>query len=184
MSQEIVMNALWSLGGILVLWWLFVWLYSDFQVDRFRQEMFTLRNQLFDEGMEGVLGFDHPAYGILRTTMNGFIRFGHRLTLPQLALFAALSANVRHPDEESFSAKWEKATKELPADTRALLDSYQERMHVIVIKHLVWSSPITTVTLVLPIIAAVALRYCLSWLLRTFNHPISNLDTAALAYGG
>jgi hypothetical protein len=48
--------------------------------DMFRQQMFALRDELFDFAMEDRITFDHPAYILLRQLMNGFIRYAHNLT--------------------------------------------------------------------------------------------------------
>jgi hypothetical protein len=48
--------------------------------DMFRQQMFALRDELFDFATEGHVAFDHPAYILLRQLMNGFIRYAHNLT--------------------------------------------------------------------------------------------------------
>src|SRR5438034_929815 len=57
-----------------------------FLVDEFRQKMFAVRDELFDYAASGEIAFEHPAYRLLRQSMNGFIQFGHRLTLFRLCL--------------------------------------------------------------------------------------------------
>ena len=62
-----------SLFGIL---YLLLWRYRAYRVDLFRHKMFKLRDELFDDAADGNIDFNSPAYQLLRTTMNGFIRFG------------------------------------------------------------------------------------------------------------
>jgi hypothetical protein len=62
---------------ILVLW-------PSFRLDAFRQSLFALRDELFDYAADGHISFDDPAYGLLRKSMNGFIRYAHNLTFFRL----------------------------------------------------------------------------------------------------
>src|SRR5262245_46489095 len=76
--------VLLSLGSLLLLWVGVFWLYRDYALDRFRQRVFALRDEMFDDARKGVISFDDHAYGMLRTMMNGAIRFAHLLTIAQL----------------------------------------------------------------------------------------------------
>ena len=42
--------------------------------------MFCVRDEMFDYAADGNIGFDDPAYQLLRREMNGLIRYGHQLT--------------------------------------------------------------------------------------------------------
>lgn len=55
-------------------------LVASFRLDEFRQRMFAVRDELFDYAAAGNIGFNDPAYRLLRQSMNGFIRYGHQLT--------------------------------------------------------------------------------------------------------
>src|SRR6266513_245936 len=74
-----VATVLASVVSVLLLAVLYFWLYRDYRMDLFRHRLFRLRDELFDVARDGALSFDHPAYGLLRMTLNGFIRFGGRL---------------------------------------------------------------------------------------------------------
>lgn len=66
------------------------YLRADYEVDAFRQEMFKLRDEIFDYAASGHISFDHPAYVQLRDLANGLIRFAHRLTLWRILTMFAL----------------------------------------------------------------------------------------------
>ena len=58
-----------------VLWWLFHWPYRRYRVDKTRYELFVIRDRLFDLASNGALvDFEHRAYGMTRTTLNGMLR--------------------------------------------------------------------------------------------------------------
>lgn len=166
---------------------LLFWFYRDYRVDAFRQQMFSLRDEMFDWADRSSLPFDHPAYGMLRNAMNGFIRFGHRLTIFQVFLMYIL---VRNGDAKThinaqvseFSERWNSETTKLDADKKAQLLRYRDRMHFIVIRHLALT-PIATVTMVLPIFAWTMLAYCFNSMTNWFRRPIDRMDAAAVAVG-
>ena len=92
-----VVTSLVSLAGLLVL----LRLYRDYSVDRFREEMFALRDEMFDFAASGGIAFGSPAYGRLRLTMNGFVRRAPRMRLMEIVLFRALSRRDRDEIAES-----------------------------------------------------------------------------------
>ena len=84
-----------SLISITILWVGLFWLYRDYCIDLFRQRMFALRDELFDQAAKGAIPFNHKSYGMLRVSMNGFIRFAHDFSLAHF-LFVVLR---QHKDE-------------------------------------------------------------------------------------
>ena len=173
--------ALISLLSVLGIWVLLFWLYRDYAIDRFRQDMFSLRDELFDAVDDGLLtSFDDPAYGVLRSTMNGFIRFAHRLSLLQLILLGpprdVEEASVVR--EGTFSQRWSEAVATLDDGQRRKLDEFQYRMNVLVLQHLVRKSPIFAL-----IAGWIALRFCLSRVVLLLRSPLGHIDSAALAMG-
>jgi hypothetical protein len=134
-------TAVLSMISILALCYLIFWLFRRTGVARFRQEMFFLRDGLFDEARDGLIDFNHPAYGYLRMTMNGFIRFGHRLTLWQL-LFTWLL--IGKPDTTRLlgtKSSWAYVSRDLNGPVLKRLNEYRSRMAFIVVKHLLLSFP-------------------------------------------
>lgn len=63
-------------------------MYRRMKVDRFREDLFTLRDEVFDYMWKNDLPYDHPAYVVMRTNLNGAIRFSERLTIPVFVLMA------------------------------------------------------------------------------------------------
>jgi hypothetical protein len=183
MSEMTMTTALASLVSIAGLWILLFWLYRDYCVDKFRQDMFALRDELFDAARDGAVDFQHPAYGILRHTMNGFIRFAHRFTLLEALLMVAITKEGEEENIDSFPTRWRQATQALPSETSELLFRYRMRMNMLVLRYLVVSSPIIVLTIVLPILGWLILRLCMTQLLNILRTPLDGLDSAAMAEG-
>ncbi|HXT31398.1 MAG TPA: hypothetical protein VN716_19000 [Vicinamibacterales bacterium] len=55
----------------------------------FREQLFEIRDGLFDAAAAGDLGFDEPAYRLLRQELNATIHSAHLMTLGHLVWFAA-----------------------------------------------------------------------------------------------
>jgi hypothetical protein len=128
--------------SLLVLWVLAFGCWRPYRADQLRQELFGLRDQLFDYAAGGGVSFDHPAYTRLRTTLNGMIRFAHRVTFLRLCL-NVLAERV-WPDlvEAHPLREWERAVRGLPSpDAQRELYRLYGRMLTTVFRHLARSSP-------------------------------------------
>lgn len=55
-------------------WFVYSYLYKRVRLDAFREELFTLRDDLFDYMEARGLPFSTHAYGLLRSSINGMIR--------------------------------------------------------------------------------------------------------------
>ncbi len=181
------LTTLVSLAGLCLLYLL----YRDYRIDRFRQSMFELRDRLFDEALAGRLPFDHRAYGIMRTTMNGYIRFAHRLQILSLLIFMfrAGKKNLRVFGEATFDAALENAARDLHPDVRVRLCQLKDQMHLQVLAHLIFSSLVLTALcygLALVFVVLFRVGKSVTVVLKRCYHPfVGNLlDPAALSVGG
>lgn len=128
--------ALESLLGLFGLWIVVYYLWRDFRNDSYREDIFSVRDEMFLYAADGNIPFDHPAYTLLRTRMNGLLRHGHELTLTRLLILLAVYDNVR---SLSFSA-WERAVEQLPDKTRERMKDFNLRINIFVLQHLVYLS--------------------------------------------
>jgi hypothetical protein len=181
--------------SLLLLWFLFHWTYREYRVDLFRQRIFNLRDELFDLAREGVLSFDDPAYGLLRTALNGFIRFGHRIRPFSLIWLAwRTDKEALWVATESFVTQWTEATGRLDKATAKRLNDILRRAHLWVADQLVFSSMVLLLTVV-PIVSVLLGRFFWTSLRSHFSkhvtkpvkdwwrEAVDRLDTAALTVG-
>lgn len=185
MIQVYAISILFTLFAFLALIWIWLWLYEDFRVDFFRQRMFALRDELFDEGCRGAISFDHPAYKMLRSTMNGFIRFGHKVRLTSFLgyVFFLNSADNEALRDISFDARWKEAIKDLPTDVNTKMWDYKIRMNMLVMEHLLLVSPLVLLALVMPVSVVVFMREIIKGILGKLSAQIECIDSAALTIG-
>lgn len=88
-EAAILVQLVLSLGGFIIL--LFVW--RQHAVDKFRQQAFTIRDELFDlaaANPDSDISFDSQAYRCLRRQMNSLIRFAHHISAFRAWLFLGL----------------------------------------------------------------------------------------------
>ena len=140
--------------SLLALWCLFFWFYREYRMDAFRQHLFVLRDELFDLARAGRIPFRSKAYGVLRSTINGNIQFGHRCGFLEVLCFVVVARKDLSRDSEAlirYDAMWRQALGELDPDAQKKLESIRTRMHMRVVEQIIF----TSATLVFSFIAVV-----------------------------
>jgi hypothetical protein len=125
------------------------WLWPCVRLDVFRQEMFAVRDELFDYAASGKIEFNHPAYRLLRQSMNGFIRYGHRLTFFQVNLMVLYWKFGASQPPMDWTEKWNLAIAAVN-DERAkeALVKFHERSIMLVSERIILGSPILLLVLI------------------------------------
>jgi hypothetical protein len=125
--------------------WIFVFckMVPEWRLDSFRQDMFVVRDELFDYAADGNISFDHPAYILLRRQMNGLIRYGHHLTVFRGLMTISIHKISGIPAHASWYDAWQKALVTIEDDSvRQNLERFHRRGMVLAIVRLVTGSPI------------------------------------------
>ncbi len=184
MPHDHIINMFFSTISLVGIWFLFI-LHRKYSIDRFREEMFRLRDEVFNYAESGEIDFNSQAYGLLRTAANGFIRFAHKLSVLQMILFYFSVKNFKLIDtKDSFDEKWAKSLEGFNDEKAKTLKEYKLRMSLLVIKHIVFSSPPLLLTIIFPLITCFAIKYALSNFVRVLKTPLNDINSAAFAYGG
>lgn len=135
MTEQLTKILVFS-GMLWLACWLWFYLWPALHLDEFRQDMFALRNEMFRDAASGKLAFNSEAYLFLRQTMNGYIRFGHRLSILQLVLAARF---LKRPN---FNEMWQMALAGANEQQKDLYNGYMNRMNEISSRYLRASSPV------------------------------------------
>jgi hypothetical protein len=127
----------------LVLLWITVFLFwRNYRIDRFRDQLFALRNELFDYAAQGGIPFNEPAYGILRNTMNGLLRYAERIGFIHVML-ASITQNWKpSPVYEKMFQRWTLAINRLDDEQREAIATFNIRLSRIIISRVMSSSPL------------------------------------------
>lgn len=141
----VVLNFLLLLG----LWWLVFVELRSYRLDLTRQKLFNIRDELFALAAKGEMAFDSKAYGLMRTTLNGMIRFAHKISL--IRLIATIYADeiiLKGKGSAAFDKAMSRAISELPFGARKKILAARKEMHRAVLRHIVFSSVILTILFV------------------------------------
>jgi hypothetical protein len=174
----IAIESLVSLGILLGL----MNLYNAYRVDRLRDDLFAVRDRLFDEARAGRISFDSPAYRSVRAMCNGLIRFGHTTSLSEFIAFKVLIP--RTVAEEGHRA-FAKIQDEWPAADRALVQKYIREANICVLRHLA-RSPFVKITVLPPLAFVLMTRMgvdIVALALRRLSKPLESLDSYAMREG-
>jgi hypothetical protein len=134
----VVLESLFGLGVFALL---ALRLIPGYRLDLFRQQVFCVRDDLFDYARAGNIAFSHPAYRLLRQSANGFIRYGHRLTFYRVVTTIIVGRIMGDTPKLIWTQKWTRAVDSLDADTKADLNRFHERLLMLIVKRLVSGSP-------------------------------------------
>lgn len=122
------------------LWGYFHFLHREHWIDRTRQRLFRIRDELFDRAAAGEVNFNDDAYRLTRTTLNGMIRYAHELSVLDIVLSAyALRRTGYDLDElrDRYRGENDRALRRLPLAQRRLIVHAQQKMHVVALSHIV-----------------------------------------------
>lgn len=112
----------------------------SFEVDRTREELFALRDKLFDLGKNGEVPFDSDGFELLWNTINGTIRYGDKLTLYNGIIETLF---LKEESKEYFHDRYEESLQELNRISKAKLVEVHRELVGIIISHLIRSSILT-----------------------------------------
>lgn len=136
----VAFNAFFMVG----IWWLIFVGLRQYRIDAFRQELFSIRDELFDYAASGEeLTFDSKAYGLTRTSLNGMIRFAHQFTFARsivMVLADKVVADGRHSRE--YENQMLDAMLELSPKANKRIEKARRDTHKAVFKYVVLSSPL------------------------------------------
>jgi hypothetical protein len=139
--------------GAMAIFYLMTSIYPKCLVDRYRQHLFEVRDDLFIYAAKGNIGFDHRAYANLRMMLNGAIRFADRFSFTYVASMFVLLRSIQFDDTESdkFSEDLRSSIAELPEEVQAYLQNVRKKLKTATAFLLIFKSPIALPLLLLMI---------------------------------
>lgn len=132
------------------------WPMRELRVDEFRQNVFAIRDELFlFVGRSESMNYDHPAYGYLRTMLNGTIRYSHRFSLLHFVVLAWWNqrAGLLGINFKTFEAEWDDALASLNDHDRFEIENFRNRLTLEIARYLLLGS-YTKVVVFYPAITA------------------------------
>ncbi|MFK8029151.1 MAG: hypothetical protein AB8G18_02845 [Gammaproteobacteria bacterium] len=133
--------VVWAFVLTAVLWFMFAFLYRDFRVDLMRQRLFQVRDDLFSAVADSSeVQHDHDAHVMLRSMLNGMIRFSHELTFFRVVAMSITGKQVVEdlgidPADE-FASMFDESLEKYSEDTQKIFSKAQSHAMLIVFDHL------------------------------------------------
>lgn len=173
------------------LWYLYFELFKDYIVDSYRQEVFCLRDDLFDFAASGNIDFKHPAYCVLRRKMNGYIRFSHRITLLDMLVIGCMAgiSNIKKSQYQTiFEKQFEVSLATLDESVSEKLMKYNSKSRYLLLRYLIFSSPVLSAVVFLTVLPlGVFCAFCYSRIKELVTKlamiQIKNIESEAFSLG-
>lgn len=170
--------------GIALCWSLFFWPWRQYRLDYFRLRLFVLRDELFDLAADGAIPFDHPAYELLRNSLNSNIRFGHKHGLLDVLCHLLLTNwELSAQFSRKHEAAWEEALQTLDAPLQQKLRNMRSQMELEAVEQIVFTSFILTITL-LAAVFCILLWVAKNRTARLANRAIRNERLQSYLFAG
>lgn len=129
------------LAALFALYWLYEVEYKRYRLDKFRDNLFQIRGALFDAAARGEIPLDHPTYLILRTNINGVIRFSHDLSFFRFLLMRfEVKSEAGQVRAESYKRKMRLSMATLSDAQRSLIISTNKELHKAVMLYIAYNS--------------------------------------------
>ena len=134
-SEELGFRAIGALFGAVALWGLWYCFWKDYALDKFRQDLFAIRDELFDDvaSQSIPISFRSLAYGRMRGHVNFLIRQGFEINFSSVIL-VSLAMRIRgakpappQPRPDPQMARYEM--------------EYRRKVNVCILKYLAKASP-------------------------------------------
>jgi hypothetical protein len=138
--------------NVILLWLTWHYLWRRACQERLRQNLFDLRDELFDFARSGEITFQEPAYVLLRGRINSMIRFSHRLGVTRLFTFICFQRYIGEiPNDRNAARALKSALSQVKGrEVKAVLDGFSARLEEQIVKHILYASP--HVILVAPVL--------------------------------
>lgn len=152
-----------SQGLSLVALWIVYMAWRWYRVEALRDDLFAVRDRLFDYAASGAMEFNDPAYRRLWLVLNALIHFASRITFGRF-VFPSLITPLVQADVTGYML-WRQSLNKLPQGTREHLLQVHREIIFILARHL-----IRRTVLFMPIAAAVDLAQLLGRELPRFKN--------------
>jgi len=146
--------------GLVLLWAIAYYGWRPYRIDRVRNDLFAIRDELFLYAADGNVSFDESGYRMLRGKINALIRYAHIITVSRAIIFTI--AERFRPNEYAprMQQSWHDSLSRLPEPTQARLKQLNDRVSIVLAGQVLTGSPLLLAIMVLylPILMVRKLR--------------------------
>jgi hypothetical protein len=148
--------------GLILLWLVIYYGWRPYRIDKVRNDLFALRDELFLFAANGGVSFNDPAYRCMRDRLNALIRYAHIITLSRAMLHYFAEQFVPSVYTSGLHKEWLLSLARIPETAREKIKKINDRMAIVLAWQVITGSPF----LLLVLTIYVPLRLFIRWLRR------------------
>lgn len=122
-SPLFIVYMLITLIGLVILSFIYKQ-YKKAMLEFYRMDIFELRDELFDYAAEGNISFDNESYQLMRTLLNGYLRYAENLDISRFQKFQKAVEKENLIIDNSFMQQYSQKSRDLTNEQREKLDKY------------------------------------------------------------
>ena len=180
-----LITVFYSSAGLGLLLWIMMVESPKFQLEKTREELYSLRQQLFYIGQKHQI-FDLRAYTMNRYMINGMIRYIDKFGFIQFVAIITIEDVINEQKNvKAYKEALDHSYKDLSHDIAKEIDDIRDQVNNSIISYMVKTSPIA-----LPLIFVVAFFFMTSKVVKFIKYAVPAIEAEAekigeeLVYGG
>lgn len=138
-SPLFIVYMLITLVGLVILSFIYKQ-YKKAMLEFYRMNIFELRDELFDYAAEGNISFDNESYQLMRTLLNGYLRYAENLDISRFQKYQKAVAKEKLIIDNFFMLQYSQKSKTLSVKQKEKLDKYLQRSALIAATYMVKKS--------------------------------------------
>ncbi len=135
------------------------WFWQQYIIDVTRQQLFELRDYVFDMASDGLLERDSEPYQVVREMLNSSIRSAHKLNLIHVLFMPLVVKNLRKEPILDYAKQVKEKVNRIPdTETKNQVWTVLRQMHLILFWHLIRVSPLLLMASIVWLLLAFSIR--------------------------
>ena len=106
----------------------------------YRMDIFELRDELFDYAAEGNISFDNESYQLMRTLLNGYLRYAENLDISRFQKYQKAVKEKKLSSDNFFKQQYSQKSKALTNEQKEKLDKCLQQSALIAATYMVRKS--------------------------------------------
>lgn len=138
-SPLFIVYMLITLVGLVILSFIYKQ-YKKAMLEFYRMDIFELRDELFDYAAEGNISFDNESYQLMRTLLNGYLRYAENLDISRFQKYQKAVKEKQLSSDNFFKQQYSQKSRALTNEQKEKLDKYLLRSAFIAATYMVRKS--------------------------------------------
>ncbi|KDN13116.1 hypothetical protein SALWKB12_0923 [Snodgrassella communis] len=126
--------------------------YKKVMLEYYRMGIFKLRDELFDYAATGNISFDNESYQLVRTLLNGYLRYAENLDIYRFQKFQKAIADKKISTVNLFMQKYNQTSKTLSEEQKEKLDNCLKQSAFIAVTYMIRKSIVYCIGLLIKLL--------------------------------